>query len=238
MVATTPGTYRIPPTIVRSLYRPTVMHLNKADQVLTVLPRAVKSEDKYRLTPDELYNLGRLHFDDGDYEPATAYLKELLAGEWLLRDEPYRESVRMLLSSALKRGDAAATVNYFEILKEKYPDLVIPFEGIVKVADAYARTEQHERAYSIYRATADASFARDPSVGGAVQGEGSGVGDGAGKAQLVGAERPAGRLALFAQTQHADLLVAGPQGAQAQSLGHVEQQSMTLGRTQGRIVLA
>lgn len=173
MVATTPGTYRIPATTIRSLYRPEVYHLNPADQAFTVLPRGSKSPDEYRLTPDELYNLGRMHFDDGDHPAAGGYLRELLAGKWVLHDEPYRESVRMLLNVALAASDPDGTVNYFEILKEKHPELVIPFEQIVQVADAYSRTSQHERAYLIYRATADASFANDTAVGGVLQDEGN-----------------------------------------------------------------
>jgi outer membrane protein assembly factor BamD (BamD/ComL family) len=172
MVATTPGTYRIPSTVARSLYRPNVMHLNLDDQVLTVLPRGTQSPDEYRMTPDELYNLGRWHFDDGAYESAARYLTQLIGAKWLLKDEPYRESIRMLLTAALKRADADAIVNYFEILKEKYPELVIPFADIVRVADAYARTGQHERAYLIYRATADASFGRDSAIAGVLQDEG------------------------------------------------------------------
>ncbi|UCG15334.1 MAG: tetratricopeptide repeat protein [Phycisphaerales bacterium] len=172
MVATTPGDYPLPPTIIRSLYRPEVVHVNKADELLTVLSRGSKNPDDYRMTPDELYNLGKLHFDDEVYAPAAEHLEALLAGKWLLRDEPYRESVRMLLSAALDRDDPDAIVNYFEILKEKYPDLVVPFEQIIRVAAAYSRTGQYERAYLVYRATADASFVRDSAVGGTLQDEG------------------------------------------------------------------
>ena len=93
MVATTPGTYRIPSTVARSLYRPSVMHLNLDDQILTVLPRDTKSPDEYRMTPDELYHLGKRHFDDEQYTPAAEHLEALLAGKWLLNGEPYRESV-------------------------------------------------------------------------------------------------------------------------------------------------
>ena len=172
MVATTPGTYRMPPTVIRSLYRPEIKHVNKSDQLLTVLPRENPSPDDYRMTPDELYHFGRLHHDDGDYGSSAEYLTRLLAGEWVVRDEPYRESVRMLLTAALMRDDPDGIVNYFEILKEKYPGLVIPFDQIVEIAGAYARTDQHERAYLIYRATADASFARDSAVGGTLREEG------------------------------------------------------------------
>ena len=44
-----------------------------------------------------------------------------------------------------------------------------PFDQIVQIADAYAATGQHERAYLTYRATADASFVRDSGVGAVLQ---------------------------------------------------------------------
>ena len=172
MVATTPGTYKLPPTMIQSLYRPDVVHVNDSGRVLAVLPRDTVSEDPYRMTPDELYQLGRLNFDDEHHDAAAAYLKELVEGDWLLDDEPYRESIRMLLGTALARNDQAAIVNYFEISQERYPDLVLSFDQIVRVAQAYADTGQHERAYLVYRATADASFVRDSAVGGTLQDEG------------------------------------------------------------------
>lgn len=172
MVAATPGVYRLPPTVIRSLYRPDVFHLNAEGKTLAVLPRGEKSPDDYRMTPDELYTLGRFHFDDGDFVGATKFLRELLKSDWILNDEPYRESVRMLLTCALKSGDNEAIVNYFEILKEKYADLVIPFAEIIRVAQAYAATGQAERACVVYRATADSSFTRETAVGGVLQQEG------------------------------------------------------------------
>ena len=172
MVAATPGKYRMPPTVMRSLYRPDVYHVNRDDATLTVLPRGTENPDKYRMTPDELYNLGRLHFDDGRFSDAAEYLRKLLDTEWIVRNNPYRESVRMLLSCALASDEPERIVDYFEILREKYLDLVIPFEEIVRVADAYARTGQHERAYIIHRATADASFLLDSGIAGVLQSEG------------------------------------------------------------------
>jgi len=172
IVATTEGLYRMPPTVIRSLYRPEILHVNHANNTLSVLPRGKASEDEYRMSPDELYHFGRLHFDDEDYELAAANLNALLAGTWILDDEHYRQSVRMLLTCALKRDDAEAIVNHFEILREKYPELIVPFEEIIRIAAAYAATGQHERAYVIYRATADASFVRDSRVGHALQAEG------------------------------------------------------------------
>lgn len=170
LIATTEGVYRIPPTRLQSLYRPDRYNLNGAEQVFTILPRGTPSPEPYRKTPDELYNLARMNYDDGNYAATGALLRELLdARDWMLNDDPYRESIRMLLTVALKADNAGDTVNYFEILKEKYPALVVPYEEIVRVAAAYAKTDQHERAWLIYRAIADSSFANDTAVGGVLQ---------------------------------------------------------------------
>lgn len=172
MVATTPGTYRAAPTILRSLYHPQRVNVIRADEI-TVLPRGATSPDPYRMSPDELYHLARWHFDDGDFERPAELLRELLAAQdWALHDEPYRETIRMLLACALKRGVADDVVNYFEILKEKYPDLLVRFEDIVQVAQAYRKTNQAERAYLIYRAVADTAFGEDAAVAGVLQNEG------------------------------------------------------------------
>lgn len=172
IVATTPGDYRLPPTIARSLYRPDIFHLNQSDQKLAVLERGAASPDEYRMTPDELFDLGRFNFDDGSFKAATDHLKALVNGDWSLEDAIYRDTIRMLLTCALRQSDNDAIVNYFEILKEKYADLVIPFHEIIRVAEAYAATGQAERACVIYRATADSSFLRETAVGGTLQQEG------------------------------------------------------------------
>lgn len=170
LLATTEGTYRIPPTVAQSLYRPDRYNLNSDEQVLTVLPRGTPSPDPYRMTPDELYQLARMNYDDGNYAETGRLLAELLgAKDWMLHDDPYRESIRMMLTVALKADNAPDTVNYFEILKEKYPALLVPYDEIVRVAAAYAKTDQHERAWLIYRAIADSSFANDTAVGGVLQ---------------------------------------------------------------------
>lgn len=169
LVATTPGEYRLTPTQVRSVYHPERFHVNASDRTLTVLPRDVENPDSYRMSPDQLFNLGRLSFDDGRFGEAAGYLVQLNNEHWIIRDDTYKEAVRMLLVCALDRGDDAAIVDNFEILKERFPDVVIPFDQIVRVGDAYANTGQHERAYLVYRATADGSFARDARIGGVLK---------------------------------------------------------------------
>ena len=172
LVATTPGEYRMAPTQLRSVYHPERYHVNTSDRVLTVLPRGAENPDTYRMSPDELYNMGRLSFNDGRYDVTTTCLNQLNAEDWVVKDHIYKEVVRMLLSCALGRGDNNAIVDNFEILKERFPEVIIPFDEIVRVGDAYAKTGQHERAYLVYRATADGSFSRDARIGGVLKEQG------------------------------------------------------------------
>jgi len=172
LVAVTPGEYRLPPTLVRSVYQPERFHVNNSDRQLTVLPRTEQSPDEYRLSPDQRYHLGRLHFDDGKFAAAAEHLTSLTAGDWVIRDDYYKKTVRMLLTCALQTEGDGAIVDNFEILKERFPAEVLSFEETQRVAQAYANTDQHERAYLVYRAIADSSFARDAQIGATLKNEG------------------------------------------------------------------
>ncbi|MCB9853292.1 MAG: outer membrane protein assembly factor BamD [Phycisphaerales bacterium] len=172
LVATTPGDYRMTPTQLRSVYHPERFHVNASDRKITILPRDEENPDSYRMSPDELYHMGRLLFDDGRFDQAASYLSRLGNEDWVIHDKYYEEVVRMLLTCALKRDDDSAIVDNFEILKERFPEVIVPFDEIVRVGDAYAKTGQHERAYLVYRATADGSFSRDARIGGVLKEQG------------------------------------------------------------------
>jgi TolA-binding protein len=57
-------------------------------------------------------------------------------------------------------------VQYFEIVKEKWPEQEISFDQIVKVGAAYHEIGEYERAYLIFRATVQSSFSRESGVAG------------------------------------------------------------------------
>ncbi|MDP2898061.1 MAG: alpha-2-macroglobulin family protein, partial [bacterium] len=167
-----PGEYRVLPSVLRSAYDPTQLRVGP-QAAITVLAAGEKSTDKYRATPDELYYLGKAHFDDGDCKSAASLLARLYdEKEWELRDEFLKETARMLLHAAIEAGEPKEIVKYFEVLKEKYPELFIPFDKILAVGRAYRQLEEHERAYLVFRATAEAGFVKDSNVAGTLQGEG------------------------------------------------------------------
>lgn len=165
-----PGSYRALPTQVRNAYRPDQMAVS-TPKPLTVLPLGGKSADKYRLSPRELFEFGKRHFDKGNFEQAAPHLSEAFSA-WNLAPDYYKEAVRMLLKVRLKTGPPAEVVKFFEIIVEKYPDLIIAFEDYSKIGDAYHKIGEYERAYLVYRTTVEASFQRESYVAGSLQSQG------------------------------------------------------------------
>jgi tetratricopeptide (TPR) repeat protein len=151
------------PTILRSAYDPGRLHLGPEGK-LAVLAPGEKSTDPYKATPDELYARGKGLFDTGRLAEAAGPL-ESLWDSYTLREDVAKDAARMLLTIHIKNYDPRRVVKYFEVLKEKSPELVIPFEDIRVVGRAYADIGEHERAYLVWRATAEASYLEDARVG-------------------------------------------------------------------------
>ncbi|HUT13143.1 MAG TPA: alpha-2-macroglobulin family protein [Thermoguttaceae bacterium] len=168
-----PGQYRAGPTVIRNAHRPEQLVVSQP-QSLAVLPPGTQSTDKYRMTPQELYELGVIYFgkkDKTSLEVATGHLTELVT-KWNLREDCYKSSVGMLLDAHLELGPAGQVVRYFEIIKEKWPAEEIPFDKILKVGRAYHDMGEYERSYLVFRATVEGSFMRESGVAGFLQAQG------------------------------------------------------------------
>ena len=153
---------------------------------------------------DELYEFGKRLFEKGDYTAAGPHLAELLA-KWNVEPNAYKESARMLLDIHLRTGPPAEIVRYFEIIKEKWPELELPFEKIVKVAAAYHEMGEYERSYLVFRATTESSFGRESAVGGFLEGQGEFL------RSVAGDEPAAGRISAGAlcRGRHVRLVATG-----------------------------
>lgn len=162
LVGRHPGKYRALPTVVYGALRPDLVAFGDAIQ-LTVLPREQASSDPYRLTPDELWEFGKAAFERRDHDTAHRLLGELAAG-WTLRSDILREVARMMLFVSIQKQDARGTVKWFEELKDRYPDLVVPFEDIRAVGRAYLDIGEFESAVLVFRGTTEASFLKDAGV--------------------------------------------------------------------------
>ncbi len=160
---TTPGEYRALPPILSSAYEPGKRHLGPTG-ALKVLAPGEKSNDPYKATPDELYARGKALFDAGRLSEAADSLQALWGG-YTLRDDIAKDAARMLLTISIREYNPRNVVIYFEVLKEKAPELVISFDDIKVVGKAYGDIGEHERAYLVWRATAEASYLEDARVG-------------------------------------------------------------------------
>ena len=158
-----PGEYRALPPRLSDAYEPGRYHLGPEGS-LKVLPPGAKSTDPYKATPDELFARGKQLFDAGRLADAAAPLEEL-NGAYKLREEILKDATRMLLAIHIAGYDPRKIVQDFEILKEKAPELVIPFDQIRVVGRAYRDIGEHERAFLVWRAIAEASYLEDAQVG-------------------------------------------------------------------------
>ncbi|MCY2929560.1 MAG: hypothetical protein NTV86_08720 [Planctomycetota bacterium] len=174
LVGYSTGQYRVGPTVIRDVLHPGRMRVAAA-AALAVLRPGEKSDDKYEMNREERFALGQLYFNDGQYKDALAHLEPLLD-----RKQPYneREVARMLLWIYTAEGfyDARKIVDVFEVLRERYTDLEIPFEKILTIGKAYHDMGEFERAYLVFRATIDASFVKDANVSAVLEEEGQFLG--------------------------------------------------------------
>ena len=162
-----PGRYRSLPTKIRGAYDPGVVHLGQAGG-LQVLAPGERSTDPYKATPDELYARGKALFRAGRLAEAAEPLEELF-GAYSLNDATAKDAARMLLTIHIKDYQPRKVVQDFEILREKGPELVIPFDEVQVVGRAYRDIGEHERAYLVFRAIVEASYLEDAQVGEALR---------------------------------------------------------------------
>jgi len=158
-----PGAYRALPTKIRGAYDPGTAHLGAAGEIKVLAPGEPGS-DPYRATPDELFARGKALFDAGRLAEAAGPLEDFFGG-YTPRDDVARDAARMLLTVHIKDYQARKIVQDFEVLKEKGPELVIPFDEVLVVGRAYRDIGEHERAYLVFRAIVEASYLEDAQVG-------------------------------------------------------------------------
>ena len=157
------GQYRTVPTVVRSFYRPDRIAV-ASPQKLAVLDQGSATADKYRLTPVELFEFGKREQSKGQHA-AAGHLTSLFA-DYQLNAAVYKQVVEMLFPASLSIDNHRAVVDYFGIIKEKYPDVEIDFDSIMKVAQAYQELGEYERSYLVFRATIESAFERESQIAG------------------------------------------------------------------------
>src|SRR5262245_17115999 len=160
-----PGQYRTVPPILASAYDPGRRVMPSAGVYdLKVLAPGEEKTDPYKPTPRELYARGKAHFDAGRFDRAEGPLEAPWSSS-TLTDDVAKDTARMLLFVHLKAYNPQKIVQYFEVLKEKMPELVLPFDQVLVVGRAYRDLGEFERAYLVWKALAEASYLEDARLG-------------------------------------------------------------------------
>ena len=156
------GRYRTLPPRLQDADDPGRSVLGSAGE-LVILSPGEPPTDPYRPTPDELYARGQALFEAGRLAEAASPLEALASG-YTLRDDVRKEVARMLLYSHLATYQPRKIVEDFETIREKSPELVIPFDKLLVIGRAYADIGEAERAYLGWRALAEAGYLEDARV--------------------------------------------------------------------------
>ena len=170
LYAAYPGEYGTLPAVVNSVYDPSIFNNTKTFD-LPLRKRDAARQVAYKMTPDELYNLGVANFNDEKHKAAQEYLEEYLT-KYTPRDKNLVDAASKLFRIAYDNGDDVRLVRYFELLRERAPSLVLTFQETARVGTAYRARGEHEQALQIFRAAAGASFGREAQVAAALEREG------------------------------------------------------------------
>ncbi len=165
-----PGQFHQGHTSARSFADPHRLSLGRPSQI-AILPQGQQPKTARKLTPDEEYTIGMLHFSAGRLEAAEKHLRPLLE-RYSLSTYPLKHVARALLSIALKRGPNHALIKSFEILKDRFPDTELSFAEIMQVGHTYAEQGEYERAFMVFQATLAALFLQEIKVAKTLEEEG------------------------------------------------------------------
>ncbi len=176
LVAHAPGKYRVLPGIVHDAVDHGRMRLGQAHD-LEILAPGVKSMDPYKMNGAEHFELATKLFNDGGADEAQQHLDALFADKED-RQRYERDIARMLLwiHTGHEQLDAARVVQMFEILRERHPELVIPFDKTLTVGRAYREIGEFERAWLVFQAAIESSFLNDAKLSAVLEDQGQYLG--------------------------------------------------------------
>lgn len=165
VIALHPGAWTAKAAVVADPYAPTRCRRGAAN-TLTILPPGTPSPDEYAMNRAEHFELARLSFDQKNADECLKHLDAVVAAGKISQDEE-RDIARMRLwiLAEKENGDARAMIGAFELLTERHPRLLIPFEKLLRVAPAYRALNEFERAAAVFRAALDGAFLEDAGLG-------------------------------------------------------------------------
>ncbi len=134
---------------------------------LEILPAGAPYREGWAPSVPERLAAGALLFQAKKWKEARDLLLPVFEAP-SLDDKSAVEAARMLAFSAAELGDHATVVRFFEVLKEKAPLAVVPFDKIRAVGRAYAAAKEFERAMQVVAGTCDAYFLQEANLAGAL----------------------------------------------------------------------
>lgn len=175
LVAHAPGKYRVLPGVIRDGGNSGTMRIGSPGE-LTILGLDELSDDPYALNRDEHFELANKLFNDGHFDKALVHLDTLFNNKDD-RGAYEKDLARMLLWIHTEPGreklEATRIIEMFETLRERHPDLVIPFDRILTVGQAYRQIGEFERAWLVARATIYSSFLNDSRISAVLEDQGN-----------------------------------------------------------------
>lgn len=176
VIALTPGTWTAKAAVLADPYDPARCRRGEAN-TLTILPPGTASPDVYQMNRAEHMELARLTFAQNKGDDCLKHLDAVVAAGRISQDEE-RDIARMRLWILAEKedGDARALIGAFELLTERHPRLVIPFEKLLRVGAAYRRLNEFERAATVLRGALDGAFLQDSSLSAALEDAGDYIG--------------------------------------------------------------
>jgi tetratricopeptide (TPR) repeat protein len=176
MIALTPGAWTAKAAVLADPYDPSRCRRGTAN-TLTILPAGTPSPDPYQMNRAEHLELARLTFAQNNGDECLKHLDAVVAAGRISQDEE-RDIARMRLwiLAEKEEGDARALIGAFELLTERHPRLVIPFEKLLRAGAAYRRLNEFERAATVYRGALDGAFLQDSSLSAALEDAGDYIG--------------------------------------------------------------
>ncbi|MGJ8657985.1 MAG: tetratricopeptide repeat protein [Akkermansiaceae bacterium] len=170
LIAEHTGKWTHNPSILSASYDTTKTSSNSTT-TLTVIPKRAPNNLNYQTNQAEHYELAQLHFKAKEYQQAKQHI---IAYRKLKQDneDPLLSQMLLWIETDQAKPDAQLLAESFEVLTERNPDLVIPFDKILKVGKAYRQLNEFERSMDVYTATLDAGYSADSYVGAALEDQG------------------------------------------------------------------
>lgn len=176
LVAHAPGKYRVLPGILHDAVDRSRMRVGEPSEI-EILKPGLKSKDQYVTNGAEHFELATKLFQDGSLSEAQTHLDALFANK-NDRKRYERDIARMLLwiHTSHKELNSARIVEMFEILRERHPELVIPFDKTLTVGRAYHDIGEFERSWLVFQAAIESSFLNDAKLSAVLEDQGQYLG--------------------------------------------------------------